>query len=172
MSYQSPADQPPYLAFPAPSKHRRTWMVVAASFVAVTAVAGVLIAVLGAGSNRTNTGSAPPTTFTAGATTTTTYQHTPYVPQPADLKLDVQVIEQHCFGTAGCNVTFRLALTYTGDTIYDDEGPYTVVYSLTGTSDPFVGRITLLSQYEFSASEELVQTPPGATLTTTVTQVF
>jgi hypothetical protein len=94
------------------------------------------------------------------------------VPQPADLKLDVQVIEQHCFGSAGCNVTFRLALTYSGDTIYEGEGPYTVVYSLSGTSDPFVGRITLLSQYEFSSSEELVQTPPGATLTATVTQVF
>ncbi|MDQ3788185.1 MAG: hypothetical protein M3422_13210 [Actinomycetota bacterium] len=109
---------------------------------------------------------------TTTGTTTTTFTRLPYVPRPEDFELEVQVLEQHCYGSAGCNVTFRLAVAYNGDTIYDDEGPYTVVYSVTGTDDPFVSRFTLLSQYEFEASEEFVSTPPGAKLTATVTQVF
>jgi hypothetical protein len=105
-------------------------------------------------------------------TTTTTYARTPYVPKPEDFELEVQVLEQQCFGSAGCNVTFQIGVAYNGSTIYDGEGPYTVVYGVTGTDDPFVGRFTLLSQHEYTATEEMVSTPPGATLKATVTQVF
>jgi len=174
MSYQAPEDQQTYLPLPAPRRRRRTWVAVGAGAVAMAAVMAVLIPVLAGGVHRTGAAGTPseePATSTT-TVTTSTYEHTAYVPQPADFVLEVQVIEQQCFGSAGCNVTFRLGVTYTGDTIYDDEGPYTVVYNITGSDGPFIGRFTLLSQYEFSASEEFVSTPPGATLTATVTQVY
>jgi hypothetical protein len=38
--------------------------------------------------------------------------------------------------------------------------------------EDFVLEVQVLEQYEFSATEEFVSTPPGATLTAAVTQVF
>jgi hypothetical protein len=108
-------------------------------------------------------------------TTTTTssrYVHPPYVPKPEDFVLEVQVLEQKCFGNAGCNVTFRLGVSYGGNTLYAGEGPYTVVYTMTGTDDPFVSRFTLTPPTQLTLTEEHVSTPPGPALTATVTQVF
>jgi hypothetical protein len=138
----------------------------------MTVVAAVVAVALVGCTSRTGPAAASSPSSEKLVTTTTTYQHMPYIPQPTDFTLEVQVIEQKCFGSAGCNVTFRVGVTYDGELIYEGEGPYTVVYSVVGTDDPFVGRFTLLSQYNYSATEEFVSTPPGATLTASVTQVF
>ena len=100
--------------------------------VAVTVV-GVPVAVLAGGGDQSGGDSGGPLAACATTSTTTTYQRTPYVPRPEDFVLEVQVLEQKCIGSAGCNVTFRRGGAYNG---------------------------------------EFVSTPPGATLTATVTQVF
>lgn len=178
MSHPFPPPQPPYAPVPPQPKRRYAPLAVVA-VIAVVAAAASLVVVLASGGNKPSTsgaGTAPfgalRATETTTSTTTTTTTRQPYVPQPADFELEVKILEQECFGSAGCLVTFRLSVAYNGGTIYDGEGPYTVVYSLTGTDDPFVGRFTLLSQYEFEASEENVSTPQGPKLTATVTEVF
>lgn len=179
MSHLFPPPQPPYAPVPPQPKRRYAPLAVVA-VIAVVAAAASLVVVLASGGNKPSTsgeGTAPfgalrATETTTSTTTTTTTTRQPYVPQPADFELEVKILEQECFGSAGCLVTFRLSVAYNGGTIYDGEGPYTVVYSLTGTDDPFVGRFTLLSQYEFEASEENVSTPQGPKLTATVTEVF
>lgn len=101
------------------------------------AVVGVPVDVLAGGGDQSGGDSGGPlaarATTSTTTSTTTTYQRTPYVPRPEDFVLEVQVLEQKCFGSAGCNVTFRLGVAYNG---------------------------------------EFVSTPPGATLTAAVTQVF
>ncbi|MFI7676751.1 hypothetical protein [Actinophytocola sp. NPDC049390] len=177
MSHPNPEIPPPYV--PVPPRPRRSRVPLAAiGVVAVVVAAAAVIVVLVGGADKPAATGDSPEAFAATrdtettTTTTTTYTRTPYVPKPEDFELEVQVLEQQCYGSAGCNVTFRISVAYNGDTIYDGDGPYTVVYSLTGTDDPFVSRFTLLSQYEYSATEEMVSTPPGAKLKAAVTQVF
>ena len=55
------------------------------------------------------------------------------IPTPAQMKLDVIILSQKCFGSAGCVVTYRIDPTYTGSSRLT--GAFTVVYRVTGGSD-------------------------------------
>jgi hypothetical protein len=177
MSHPNPELPPPYVPISPRPRRNRTLLAVI-GVVAVVGAATSLVVVLVSGSDRPATTGDSPSIFGAArdtettTTTTTTTTRQPYVPRPEDFELEVQVLEQQCFGSAGCNVTFRIGVAYNGGTIYEGEGPYTVVYSVTGTDDPFVGRFSLLSPYEYEATEEFVSTPQGAKLKAVVTQVL
>lgn len=171
MSYPPETDDTQRI-YPVPPPKPRRWPWIAASFLtAVAAVVGITLALTTGSDPVTPSGVTP--TATQKPKTTATPAHVPYIPAPADFQLTVQVLEQKCFGSAGCNVTFRIDVGYSGQYMRAGEGPYEIVYTVAGTEDPFIGRFTLMPPDQFTVTEEYVTTPPGdGALTATVTQVI
>ena len=94
-----------------------------------------------------------------------------YVPTPADFRIEVVETERSCFGSAGCNVRFRINPTYIGATPPDVLKSFTVVYEIRGADDPQTGSFTL-SNGQVSSSEDYVGVPPGSTLSAVVVRVL
>jgi hypothetical protein len=59
---------------------------------------------------------------------------TAYTPVAADFELKVTVLSKECFGSAGCDLTYRVTPTYTGIGFSADKS-VTVTYSVSGSSD-------------------------------------
>ncbi|MEH0985739.1 hypothetical protein [Micromonospora sp. CPCC 205556] len=78
---------------------------------------------------------AAPTTAaaTTAAPTTAAYE----APTKKDFKLAVKVLRKKCFGSAGCNISYRIDVTYTG-TGLDPANTYEVTYEVRGGEDPMV----------------------------------
>ena len=55
------------------------------------------------------------------------------IPTPDQIRLDIIILSQKCFGSAGCVVTYRIDPTYTGTSRL--VGAFTVVYTVTGGDD-------------------------------------
>ena len=67
-----------------------------------------------------------------------------YTPTAADFTLRAKVTEKHCFGSAGCNVTFEPDVTYNGALDLDPGITWQVVYEIDGVDDaPQVGNLTV-----------------------------
>jgi hypothetical protein len=80
-----------------------------------------------------------------------------YTPTPSDIKLKPKVIDKECFGSAGCNVVFKVDLTYGGSAL-DEATTWLVTYEVTGVQDgPMIGSLELTGE-TFTASEEITQT--------------
>lgn len=96
---------------------------------------------------------------TSGGTTVTTSKAPKgktYAPLgPADIKLTVKVLSRQCFGSAGCNVEFRISgLTFSKE--LDPEAEYEVTYTYKGLEDPVESRLTLQGadgKYEVEETE-------------------
>lgn len=56
-----------------------------------------------------------------------------YKASPSDFKLSVKILSQECFGSAGCNQTWRIQINSTTDAV--KVGTYEVSYTVTGLSD-------------------------------------
>lgn len=82
-----------------------------------------------------------------GGSCATTPDDTPTTtstPKAADFVLTPQVTDKECFGSAGCNVTFRLKVDYAGTSSLDPDVTWLVVYEITGIDDsPQVGNFTV-----------------------------
>lgn len=129
-------------------------------------VAALLLAVAGcaggsqrAGSTDTATPVATQTTEAtdAGETTETTTAPTYSVPKAKDFKVTIKVREKQCFGSAGCNVTYRVELAWNQS--YDPAVTYDVTYEVRGGEDgPVVNTLTVTGDEYQRDSEELVST--------------
>lgn len=108
------------------------------------------------------------TTTTVRRTTTTT--EAPYVPAPADFALTVVVVEQDCFGSAGCNVTYELDLVYNGPRPLDREQRFLLLYEVSGGDDRQVENLEIEGT-SYQSSSETISTPPNPNLTAAVTSV-
>lgn len=91
-------------------------------------------------------------------------------PDPTDFKLEVVVLEKTCFGSAGCNVVYRIDPTYTGTR---DAVDLEVTYEVTGGEDPSINTFTIddegTATYD---SQEIASTPSSkSVLKATVTSV-
>jgi hypothetical protein len=182
MSYYTGAPAPPPYVPPKKKRHTvRTIAIVAGALIVVGAVAGAL----GGGGKKT---AAPPahTTSIAASTTSAAAIQPPIIEQPSDtapayvtpkkgdFTVTLKVLSKECFGSAGCNVTYRTKLSQslptgaldpdvTYDLTYvvhgDDSGPQTETMYITG------------DQYE-QPSEGFASTPTSGTkLTVTVTKL-
>lgn len=61
---------------------------------------------------------------------------------PADFKIGIKVLKQSCFGSAGCNVTYRIDPQYVGPGTLN--GSYEVTYQVTGGEDgPQINTFTI-----------------------------
>ena len=74
-------------------------------------------------------------------------------PRPAEIKLGVKVLSRQCFGSAGCNVEFRIStLEYSGPKM-DPDATYEVTFAYKGLSDPMEARLTLNGDLKFETEE-------------------
>lgn len=93
-------------------------------------------------------------------------------PVPADFALAVKVLEKSCFGSAGCNITYRIDVTYTAAVPLDPTVTYEVIYEVKGGDDPKVGTLTVKGDQVRREERDLIQTPSSKSeLTAVVTSV-
>jgi hypothetical protein len=84
--------------------------------------------------------------------------YTPYKPKPSDFELSAKITDKECFGSAGCNVTFRVDVAYNGIQTLDDDATWLVVYEIYGVEDaPQVGNFELTGT-KISGTEETMST--------------
>lgn len=58
-------------------------------------------------------------------------------PKPADFVLTVKTLSKQCFGSAGCNLTYRIVVAYGGPTLSPSK-TYEVTYNVRGGDDGLV----------------------------------
>jgi hypothetical protein len=97
----------------------------------------------------------------------------PVKPLASDFMLKVITLSKQCFGSAGCNVTYRIEVGYGGLPLAEDE-EYTVTYAVTGPEGgPQVNNFKLRGDQVEYQPEEFASTPSSKTvLTAKVTQVL
>ena len=178
---QPSQDQPPGQVYGAPPvvppRRRRRWPLIASVVgAAVVITLGVVIA--GAAvlmPDATDTPTSAPTTSRArpAAAPPVAEPASAYdAPDPADWKITVKVLERKCFGSAGCNITYRIDPTCTCD--LDPSKTYRVTYEVRGVEDgPAVGNFTVTGDTASLESEEQGQTTSSkAKLTAKVTDIL
>lgn len=91
-------------------------------------------------------------------------------PKAEDFNIAVVVLEKQCFGSAGCNVTFRIDPSYTGSGSATD---VEVTFEVLGGDDAYIDTFTIDSEGTATfTSEATVGTPSAnAELTAKVTAV-
>lgn len=105
------------------------------------------------------------------APTNTVPLYTPPAPKPTDFTLTTKTLSKECFGSAGCNVTYRIKASWTGS--LDPAKTYEVSYEVRGVEDgPAVGTIDVTGDsYETSDEEIASTTSRSRKLTVVVTGV-
>jgi hypothetical protein len=111
--------------------------------------------------------SATTTTEMEVTTTASTYD----TPEPRDFKLTVKTLSKQCFGSAGCNLTYRIDAGWDGS--YDPAKTYEAVYEVQGDeSGPQTNNFTITGDHYQVAQEETASThSSGVELTARVTSV-
>lgn len=95
------------------------------------------------------------------------------VPTKADFKLTLKQLSKQCFGSAGCNVSYRVLVNYSGPAL-DPDATYDVLYRVAGGEDgPVDNRLTVNDGQSSVDEEEMVSTRSSKTkLTVVVTDVL
>lgn len=97
------------------------------------------------------------------------------VPVPSDYTVTVKVLTKQCFGTAGCDLTYRTALAWNLSAVQspDPSITYDVTYEVDGgDSGPQVGTFQVTgNQYSDSGVQVISTTTQGQQLTAKVTDV-
>lgn len=177
-SFQQPP--PPWAPQPPKKKNRALpWILgIVGGIVGLCMILGVIGAIAGGDSTKTNGSGKPLTTATTAAedaateaAPAATTPKSSQKPKAADFKLTAKVTKKDCFGSAGCNVEFRVACTYSGPPL-DDSTTWLVTYEINGVDDaPEVGSLELTGD-TFSSEEESVGTPSSKSkITLKVTDV-
>lgn len=182
MSTYSPPPAPDVTPTPNPTPPastpflRRRWVqlvgVGVASFILGAVAAG------SSASNGTTTGAAPaPSAVTVTSTTTAdasaaaasssapaaTSEAAGYTPKPADFHLTLKILKKECFGSAGCNVEYRVTVDYKGQPVADGT-TYEVTYNVTGGQDGTVTNTFTADNATISVeSSEMIQTASSST---------
>lgn len=68
-------------------------------------------------------------------------------PAPEDFLIELDITEQQCFGSAGCNVTVEPSVTYLGLEPYDPNTTYRLTFEVTG------GEAPVIQTLEFTGAE-------------------
>ena len=109
---------------------------------------------VGAATTSTTSTTAPTTSFEEPTTTTSA----PEPPSAGDFAISIKVLSKHCFGSAGCNITYRIDPSYSGPPL-DSSETYTITYEVTGVEDgPQINSFTLTGDQAQYDSEEMAQT--------------
>ncbi|MEV7970491.1 hypothetical protein AB0O34_31565 [Sphaerisporangium sp. NPDC088356] len=178
--YQQPGFPPPQQpGFPPPQRPVQKGVgklavtLIAVAALAVGCVGGFAIG--GAGKAVTS-GTSAPVAQSGGeqpvVDETSTEPAAEYTPKRSDFEVTIKTISKKCYGSAGCNVTYRAELAYGGPPLPDDK-TYTVSYKLTGGDDSTIGSIDVTGDQMSRPSEEMISTPSSTSvLKAKVTQVL
>jgi hypothetical protein len=93
-----------------------------------------------------------------------------YTPTATDFTLSVDIKKQECFDTAGCAVTYQVAVAYNGLTL-DPGTTYEVTYEVEGLAQPALNTFTVTGDNASVPKDETGQTEGPASLTAVVTAV-
>lgn len=122
---------------------------------------------------RSNASTGSDSATTAFDQTTSTTEAPSYTRVPTDFKLDVVTLRKQCFGSAGCNVSYRVQIKYLGAKLPDATKTFDVVYNVTGAESPVTNHFTVTGSIISSPSEESTSTTSdGAVLVATPTSVL
>ncbi len=89
-------------------------------------------------------------THTAAPTTAAPAFHTPTT---KDFKLGVKILRKQCFGSAGCNINYRIDVTYLGGEL-DPSKTYEITYEVTGAEDPIINTLEVTGDSASVQEEE------------------
>lgn len=111
-----------------------------------TASAGLVGACVGVGSTA-YAASAPSATPTATATddgsSDLSDQDLADLLEPSDFKVGIKILTKQCFGSAGCNLTFRIKPSFVGVLDMPSTGTTEITYKVKGGDDPMVNTFTV-----------------------------
>lgn len=159
--------QPPPPQPQRPLKKGFSGLVVALALVgglAVGCIGGVGISSAGSSGKPSATTANPPAAGSEPAPEQTTAEPAAdYTPKPSDFSIKIKTVKQECFGSAGCNVTFRIDPTYNGPAFASDKS-FTVSYKITGGEDPKISSFTVDGDQMHYDSEEMISTPSSSTV--------
>jgi hypothetical protein len=150
---------------------------------ALTAAAAILLTACGSAANTARTSTSTTAPIVQAAATTTTEEATTtedatttidYVPTAADFTVAITILSKECFGSAGCDLTYRVQPTYGGPVPLDPSTQYTVTYNVGGGQEgDQVESFTIQGTSASVDEQESIQTASSKTkLTTTVTNVL
>ena len=96
-------------------------------------------------------------------------------PKPEDFILHVKILEKDCFGSAGCNLTYKIEPAYTGPAL-EPGARWDVTYEITGGDDDEISTFefggTDTGYVSYVPREERISTPRSSSaLKATVTIV-
>lgn len=110
-----------------------------------------------------------------GATEQPTEQPTDtggYTPRKSDWAIGIKIKSKQCFGSAGCNITFRIAPAHVGGANLPDSGSLDVTYKITGCEDPYSNTFTVEnSSASYDEEESCSTTSASKKLAAVVTAV-
>lgn len=141
------------------------------------ALAGVALLLAGCSAPATTPGASTPTTPVTTAsstpTPTATPTPTPIIPTAVNLfTITVDVMEKKCFGSAGCNITYRIQPSYEGAFPLPDSGQYEITYEVASDEETVTNTFTMTGTQANLASKERIQTKKSTSkLEGTVTKV-
>ena len=95
-------------------------------------------------------------------------------PKPADFTVTLKVLSKQCFGSAGCNITFRPVLTqHLAKGSLDPAITYDLTYTVTGDeSGPQINTLSVTGDQYEQPYEAMASTPnSGTVLSAQVTSV-
>jgi hypothetical protein len=158
---------PPIPAFSSPSPEkkqlfkRKPFMIVAgaALFLVVVSIVGTVTGILtpeeAATQDQGNT-YVPPASYENTAPSVPEPEY--YQPLATDFALSVKVLEKTCYGSAGCNLSYRVKVGYGGEPL-DPSKTYELTYEVRGGEDgPQVNTLTVQGDSSQVDEEELIST--------------
>jgi hypothetical protein len=95
-------------------------------------------------------------------------------PSTSDFKVKIKVVKKQCFGSAGCNVTYRIDPEYVGDDPLPTSGSTEVTYEVSGGEDgPAINTFTVddTGTAHFDETEDASTSSQSKKLKAEVTEV-
>lgn len=187
MTYPPPQQPPPVMPgygysptppnndwAPPPAKRSALPWIIGGLLLAVVVSVGLVAIFAAGGEKKAVAPTAAPAAAGAQVTTDSTPDsaYTPYKPKPTDFKLTPSITRKKCFGSAGCNITFRVDAEYVGKFPLEDDWTWVVVYEINGVEDaPEVGSFELTGTRMTIRDEDVSTVSPRSKITLKVASV-
>jgi hypothetical protein len=170
-----PQPQPTDQATASPKGSRR-WPWIVGIIAAFLVGLGIGLAANGGTDEDQTTAEQPVSTPPAAQSPTTLetdVQPAFHEPSKSDFDLTIKTISKECFGSAGCNITFRVKLAYDSSAgQLDPDKTYELTYKIRGGDEPLTNTLEITGEDYSTDQEEFIGTSSStAKLTAVVTDV-